>query len=97
MAESDIFMHLLLNAEENPQVNQIIEEVNRFKTYIESMGLSTKKKEILRSREEMKFDTVNSNLYKYTVREKNSTCSRIRLKKGSENEEEKETSNFNLL
>lgn len=96
MAESDFFMHLLLNAEENPQFNQIIEEVNRFNTYIESMGISTKKKEILRSREEMKFDTVNSNLYKYTVREKNSNCSKIRLKKGSENEEEKGTSNFDL-
>lgn len=97
MAESNFYLHLQLNVESNPQVNQIVEEINRFNVYSESMGFSTQKKEILRSREEMKFDTVNSNLYKYTVREKNSTCSRIRLKKGSENEEEKGTSNFNLL
>ena len=86
MAESDFILNLLLNADSNPQVNQIIEEVNRFNSYTESMGFSTKKKEILRSREEMKFETVSSNLNNDFAYERNYTNRRILYKNATEND-----------
>lgn len=61
MAESDNYLRIINDAESNPQVNKIIEAVERFNAFAESMGVPIKKKEILRSREEMKFELVTSN------------------------------------
>lgn len=61
MAESDNYLRIVTEAESSPQVRRIIEEVERFNAFAESMGISTSKKAILKSREEMKFETVTSN------------------------------------
>lgn len=61
MAESDNYLRLLRNAHSNPQIKKIIEDVEKFHSYANSMGIPTERKAILRSREEMKFESVNSN------------------------------------
>lgn len=61
MAESDNYLHLLKNAYSDPQMKQIIKEVESFHSYVKSMGVSIEKKSILGSKEEMKFELVNSN------------------------------------
>lgn len=61
MAESDNFLRIIKEAESNSQIKKTIEEVERFQSFAESMGITSKKKEILKSRDEMKFETVTSN------------------------------------
>lgn len=61
MAESDKFLQLLKKAHSDPRVKQIIGEVESFHSYAKSLGVPTEKKIILSSREEMKFECVNSN------------------------------------
>lgn len=61
MAESDKYLQLIKNAHSDPQMKQIIKEVESFHSYAKSMGVSIEKKSILSSREEMKFEIVNSN------------------------------------
>lgn len=61
MAESDNYLRIIAEAESTPQLRRTIEEVERFNAFAESMGISTSKKAILGSREEMKFESVTSN------------------------------------
>ena len=61
MAESENFLRIIKEAESNSQIKGTIEEIDRFQSFAESMGITTKKKEILISRDEMKFETVTSN------------------------------------
>lgn len=61
MAESDTYLNLLKNVHSDPQIKQMIKEVESFHSYAKSMGVSTEKKVILSSRDELKFEYVNSN------------------------------------
>lgn len=61
MTESDNYLRIIKDAQSNPHIKKIIEEIERFNSYAESMGISTEKKEILRSREKMKFEIVIGN------------------------------------
>lgn len=61
MAESDNYLRIITEAKSSPQVRRTIEEIERFNAFAESMGISKSKKAILKSREEMKFETVTSN------------------------------------
>lgn len=61
MAETDNFLRIIKEAESNSQIQGSLEEIERFQSFAESMGITTKKKEILISRDEMKFETVTSN------------------------------------
>lgn len=61
MTESDNYQRLIKDAQSNPLIRKTIEEVESFNTYAKSMGIPTNKKQILRSREEMKFDYIKSN------------------------------------
>lgn len=61
MVESDKYLQLLEKTHSDPQIKQTIREVESFHSFAKSMGVSIEKKAILSSKEEMKFECVNSN------------------------------------
>ena len=63
MAESDNYMRLVSELQTDERIKQTLEEMESFYSYEEYMGVFSKKKLLLKTREEMKFEIANSNLH----------------------------------
>lgn len=63
MAESDNYMRLVGELQTDEHIKQTLEEMESFYSYEEYMGVFSKKKLLLKTREEMKFEIANSNLH----------------------------------
>lgn len=61
MAESDNYIRLVDGAQSDEQAKRTIKELDSFYSYVESMGISSKKKVLLKTRDEMKFEYERSN------------------------------------
>ena len=61
MAESDNYIRLVDGILSDEQAKRTIKELDSFYSYVESMGISSKKKVLLKTREEMKFEYERSN------------------------------------
>ena len=64
MVESDNYIRLVGKVQTDEHMRQTIKEMENFYSYAEYMGISSKKKLLLKTREEMKFEFANSNLHK---------------------------------
>lgn len=61
MAESDNYICLIDRMQSDERAKRTMKELESFYSYAKSMGISSKKKELLKTREEMKFEYVRSN------------------------------------
>jgi len=61
MAESDNYIRLVDGIQSDEQAKRTIKELDSFYSYVESMGISSKKKVLLKTRDEMKFEYERSN------------------------------------
>ena len=61
MAESDNYIRLVDRIQLDERAKRTMKELDSFYSYAESMGISSKKKVLLKTREEMKFEYVRSN------------------------------------
>lgn len=61
MAESDNYIRLVDGVQSDEQAKRTIKELDSFYSYVESMGISSKKKVLLKTRDEMKFEYERSN------------------------------------
>lgn len=61
MAESDNYIRLVDGIQSDEQAKRTIKELDSFYSYVESMGISSRKKVLLKTRDEMKFEYEKSN------------------------------------